>query len=304
MLFDRKSVLAVASCFVVFAACSPSDSSKGPGTSDGAKKGDGGTNADGTPTSGSGGKGSTSTPEDTAPVGKDLSLLFNPMYSAFDGNKHVFTLPAIVQGFAGAKWSARPADAVDLDPDGETGGVLITTRKAGKVLIIARAGKLSGSAWLYITDASPKDWELGENRYHNEIAFPKFDGGIPDGGYQRPDGGYPDGGSNFELPNNLQCSNCHGDGATALDVEHTPQQTAGYSDDQLIGIFTTGKKPKGSMFHTPFPPDLYAQFHTWDATPAERKGLVVYLRSLEPKTQGKLDFMGLRDAFGGGMMMP
>jgi hypothetical protein len=244
---------------------------------------------------GKGGSSSTSTgsPDDDLPVGDDLVLLFNPAYSAFDG-VHDFKLPAIVQGVADVEWSARPADAVDLSRDTSTGGVMITTRKPGKVQIIARAGALSGSAELHITDATPEDWELGEHRYNNEIPFPMID--LPDGGFRTPDGGYAD----VEIPNDLSCRNCHGAGAMALDVEHTPQQTGGYSDDDLVSIFTMGMKPAGSTFHTPFPEFLYERFHTWEASEEERKGLVVYLRSLEPKTQGPLDFMGLRDMFNTG----
>ena len=294
----RKSVAVIGSLVLLVVACSSSDTTKDAGAaSSSGGKGKG----DAAAATGSGGKaGPTagkpgSTPiEDTLPVGKDLSLLFSPMYSAYDG-VHDFKVPAIVQGVQGAKWSARPADAVDLEPDSSTGGVMITTRKAGKVLIIARAGKLSGSADLFVTDAKPEDWELGEMRYNNAIPFPMFDGGFPEAGI--PDGGMP--GSQYSLPDDLQCSNCHGDGAQALDVEHSPQQTGGYSDDDLATIVTMGMKPKGAKFHTPFPPALYARFHTWDATPEELKGIIIYLRSLDPKSQGALDFQGLRDAFGG-----
>ncbi|MDH5672142.1 MAG: hypothetical protein OEZ06_08335 [Myxococcales bacterium] len=253
---------------------------------------------------GGGAKTTVSTEDDTDPVGDDLVLLFSPMYSAYDG-VHDFKLPAIVQGVQGAKWSANPADMVDLQPDSTTGGIMITTRKAGTVTIIARAGALSGSSELHITDATPEDWELGEMRYNNEIPFPEInipDGGFPDGGFGDggiPDGGFGDGGPGFDLPDDLSCRNCHSSLATALDVEHTPQQTAGYSDEDLISIFTQGMKPEGAGFHTPFPESVYTMFHTWEATEAEKKGLVIYLRSLTPKTQGALDFAGLRDQFGG-----
>jgi len=252
---------------------------------------------DGGSTTGAGKGKPSATPEDTAPVGDDLTLLFSPMYSAYDG-VHDFKLPAIVQGgLHDLKWSARPADGVDFEPDSNTGGVLITTRMAGDVLIIARAGTLSGSSMLHITQSTPELWELGNMRYNNEIPFPKQprpDGGV-DGGV---DGGRPPiNPMDIVIPDNLSCINCHGATAAALDVEHTPQQTAGYSDDDLIKIFTMGMKPKGAKFHTPFPPTLYVMFHTWDATPDEQKGLVTYLRSFTPKTQGVLDFQGLRDQF-------
>jgi len=231
---------------------------------------------------------------DKDPIGDDLSLLFSPAYSAYDG-VHDFKLPAIVQGVREVEWSTNDPTMVDLAPDNSTGGILITTRKAGEVKIIARAGVLSGSLTLHITDATPEDWETGEQRYNNEIAFPP----VPDGGIMFPDGGVPDGGmSPIMIPENISCVNCHGSAATALDVEHTPQQTGGYSDEELIQIFTMGMKPARAKFHTPFPIEIYENFHTWDATDAEKKGIVIYLRSLEPKSQGMLDFQGLSDAVG------
>ena len=277
-----------------FAACSSVASKSDDAGSASGGKGGGATGGSGSH-AGKGGSSSTAVGvTDDRPVGDDLVLLFNPAYSAYDG-VHEFKLPAIVQGVQDVEWSARPGDAVDLARDTSTGGVMITTRKPGKVLIIARAGALSGSADLHITDATPEDWETGEMRYNNEIPFPMLD--IPDGGFRTADGGY----AMVEIPNDLSCRNCHGAGAMALDVEHTPQQTGGYSDDELISIFTKGMKPARATFHTPFPEFLYQRFHTWDASAAEEKGLVVYLRSLEPKTQGPLDFQVLRDQFGGGM---
>jgi hypothetical protein len=285
----------------------PSENGDGDGDGDGdTGDGDGDTgDGDGDPGDGDGdngdGDGDVTVMEgdDNEPVGDDLDLYFNPMYSAYDG-EHDFKIPAIVQGVQRVRWSALPADAVDMVPDSATGGVLITTRKPGTVKIIARAGLLSGSADLFITDATPADWATGNDRYNNMIPFPEFD--IPDGGIEIPDGGFGDGGfdaGGFTIPNDLSCRNCHGAGAEALDVEHTPQQTGGYSDEDLINIFTAGTKPPGAQFHTAFPESIYVRFHTWDATDAEKKGIVVYLRSLEPKSQGELDFGGLADAFGG-----
>lgn len=294
-----RGVLSVASALcLALGACSSVKSSDGSGGPASGK--DGGTTSGGGSGKGGGGKGGSSStsvgaPDDNLPVGDDLVLLFNPAYSAYDG-VHEFKLPAIVQGVQDVEWSANPGDAVDLARDTSTGGVMITTRKPGTVKIIARAGALSGFAELHITDATPEDWELGEQRYNNEIPFPMLD--YPDGGFRTADGGY----ANVEIPNDLSCRNCHGAGAMALDVEHTPQQTGGYSDDALVKIFTMGMKPPGATFHTPFPEFLYERFHTWDASKAEQKGLIVYLRSLEPKTQGPLDFMGLRDQFGPGGM--
>jgi len=52
------------------------------------------------------------------------------------------------------------------------------------------------------------------------------------------------------------------------------------------------------------PPQIYQMFHKWQVTDQEKIGIVCYLRSLEPKTQGMLDFQGLmRPGGAGGTMM-
>jgi hypothetical protein len=83
-----------------------------------------------------------------------------------------------------------------------------------------------------------------------------------------------------------------------LAVEHTPQQTGGYSDDDLKKIITMGMKPPGSVSKTGVPLAIYQWFHTWMASPEEQMGLVVYLRSLAPESQGMLDFGGLMPPMG------
>jgi hypothetical protein len=196
----------------------------------------------------------------------------------------MYQVPAIVSGVANAKWSADPADKVDIEDDMETGGVMITTRAAGEVKITATAGALSGTSTLHITAFTPQERADGEARYNNEIPLPSFmfdaDAGPPMPG-------------DFTIPDDLSCKNCHGSGAMALDVEHTPQQTGGYSDEELINIFANGTKPPGGKFKTMIPPFIYTMFHTWGATEAEKKGLVAYLRSIAPAAQGEFDFGGL-----------
>jgi hypothetical protein len=235
--------------------------------------------------SGSGSEGSSGTGSN-APVGNDLPIVFSPMYSGYDGDNHTYKLPAIVSGVSDVEWSCSDPEAVYLEPDTSTGGVMITTRKAGSFKIIARAGALSGQADLHVTEFQPGDWAMGEARYNNNIPFPTimFD----------PDAGMPMGLP--MIPTDLSCGNCHGSGAMALDVEHTPQQTGGYSDDDLKNIFSNGMKPPGAKFHTMFPTFIYMMYHKWSATEDEKRGLVAYLRGLEPKTQGMLDFSGLRNA--------
>jgi hypothetical protein len=261
--------VAVAVLMSVLGACSSSDS----GDDDDDNEGTAGSAGD------NGGGAGTA-----AAVGTELNadMLFSPMYSAFDG-EHPFKVPAIVNGYTGVEWSAEDPTLVDLAPMGDN-GVMITTRKAGTTRIIARAGALSGSAEIHITEANPADWVLGEQRYNNMVPLPAFDPMAAMG--------------MINIPEDLSCKNCHGGGAQALSVEHTPQQTGGYSDAELIAIFTMGQKPPTAGWRSGIPMFIYTMLHTWAATPEEQKGVVTYLRSLEPMSQGDIDFGGFfnRDA--------
>lgn len=219
-----------------------------------------------------------------------LEILFPTMYSAYDG-VHDFRVPAKVEGVKNVKWSADPSDAVDIEKDGDD-GVLITVKKAVDVVTIhAKAGSLKSSAKLYITEATPEEWEEGNERYNNGVVWKR--GGDWDGG----GGGRGDGGGGGKkkgerrVDPNLACTNCHNKGGKGGDVEHTPMQTGGFSDEELIMIFAEGKKPDGVKMRTTTK-ERWEKMHKWDMEPEEKKGLIVYLRSLEPEPQGEVDFGG------------
>jgi len=72
------------------------------------------------------------------------------------------------------------------------------------------------------------------------------------------------------------------------DVSHTPEQTGGYSDGQLQGVFLTGTVPPGGYFDPAI--ICYASWHLahqWTDinTTEEQTGMTAYLRSLTPKEQ-------------------
>jgi hypothetical protein len=247
------------------------------------------------PGTGTGGSGTAAAPtsgasnaSDTKPVGTDLTVAFNPMYSGYDGMR-TFKLPAIVPGLTGVQWSSSDSSYVSLENDPTTGGVTITTKKAGSVKIIARSGSQSGSADLTINAYNSADCDAGEARYNNMKGI---------------DGGSLISALNANTPKDVSCHSCHGEGAQFLSVQHTPQQTAGWTDDDIANIITKGFKPDGSVLVTMVPPQIYQMFHKWQVTDQEKIGIVCYLRSLEPKTQGMLDFQGLmRPGGAGGTMM-
>jgi hypothetical protein len=214
------------------------------------------------------------------------------MYSAYDG-VHKFQIPVITTGVKGSAvtWSASDPTMVDLAPETVTGlgGVMVTTRKAGTVSIIASAGSLCGSSLLTITAATPDDWEIGNARYNSGEVVSSVRGQI-----RVADGG------------DAKCTNCHGDTAMGpyKTVSHSPVQTGGFSDDQLVNIFQHGDVPEGGVFNTDIVSyNQWHQFHQWGLSDDEARGMIVYLRSLTPVLQEGAANFGMRGGFEGGFPM-
>ncbi|MDB4937702.1 MAG: hypothetical protein JWP87_4674 [Labilithrix sp.] len=218
---------------------------------------------------------------DSASTEGELEIHFSQMYSAYDG-QHDFKIPAVVTGVKKVKWSVSDPEIADIETQSD-GSAMITVRKAGNVTIIAKAGSIKGEAPLTITDSKDNEWEAGNQRYNNGTVLTRGKG---DGG-----GGGGGGGSKDKQ---LSCTNCHGGagGDDSKDVEHTPMQTAGYSDAQLVTIFTKGQKPAGVPQRVMMNQSRWSKLHQWQMDEFAVKGLVVYLRSLEPKSQGPVDFGG------------
>ena len=254
-------------------------------------------------------------PDGTAPAAgtcpnPSLTISFNPMYSAFisSTSQHSFLVPAIVSGVSGATvtWGASDMSAVGFQADPSTGGTTITILKPGMVTITAAAGNLCGAAPLNVTQATEDDWTTGNGRYNNDAGLinPFGGGGMmmgpPPGGFRVPSQSDP---SPFEPADGgpgPACTNCHGPTATMQifkGIEHTPEQTAGFSDQQLIDIVVNGIIPDGGYYDQSIIPYQFWQFfHKWKdiSTPDQQKAIVVYLRSLTPaKQDGKFDFGGI-----------
>ena len=218
-----------------------------------------------------------------------LTVSFSPMYSAFDG-KHPFQVPAVVRGSNGnVVWSAD-ATMVKMQSDPERPNeVLITMSKPGAVIINVQTvddpdaavptPPKCGSSLLTITQAAESDWEIGSARYNNGKS-------VHLAGSTTATTGSP-----LEQSNGgPACTNCHGEAATNsvfTDVSHTPEQTGGFSDDDLLGIILRGTFPDGGFFDpTIVPYASWMGFHRWtDITPDQQKGIIVYLRSLTPAPQ-------------------
>lgn len=249
---------------------------------------------------------------------KALKLHYPIVYSAFDG-VHKFQVPLQVEQATVelSGWSAIPSDAVQFDSDPDNKGVMVTVLKyVPEVTIAARTNgstPLGGTAILHITQATPADWNLGEQRYTTGADFqlikeeslpPELKGMdvtkltveklleiLGPVKFAALVAELPARIQNAEPPpSNLKCTNCHSLGAKYFEVQHTPTQLAQVSDEALVKIFTEGMKPPGLPYRV-LPADLqsiYPEMHRWMATPEETKGLIVYLRALTPKGQGDI----------------
>ena len=244
------------------------------------------------------------------------NIEFSPMYSAsIPGSMmHSFQVPAIVTGVSNAsvKWSASDSTAVGQQTDMTTGGTMITVLKPGDVTIYANIqGDLCGQATLHVTSSTEEDWMAGNMRYNNGNVLIDPFANRGDAGMMRFMGFNPNAPSILEGPDGgaaPACTNCHGMASTSTifkGIDHTPEQTAGFSDQELTDMIVNGIIPDGGYYDSTIIPYRFWQFfHRWsDMTPQQQRGIITYLRSLTPTPQsGKFDFGGLqRD---GGMMGP
>jgi hypothetical protein len=210
-----------------------------------------------------------------------LTVAFDPMYSAFDG-KHVFQIPAVVRGSNGqVTWSAD-STMVGMQADNERPNeVLIQMLKPGNVLVNVEStdGKC-GSAVLFISPAAESDWEIGNARYNNGQSLHLAAGATAGNGSPLEQG----------TAGGPACTSCHGETATTgpyTDVSHTPEQTGGFSDDDLLNIILRGDFPDGGYFDSTIAIySVWHNFHRWtDITADQQRGIITYLRSLTPVYQ-------------------
>lgn len=208
-----------------------------------------------------------------------LRLVYSPMFSALVEGQ-VSQLPVRLDSSyvdtSGAQFSS--ADPAIAEVVQTADGVIITAKKEGRVSIKVALNDKTGSAVLTIKKYTQAQWLLGEARYKTkERAVIPTDGGPPsailfatDPGSRNMSGG---------------CNTCHASEAQILQLEDTPMQTAGYTDDELITIFTKGEKPEWVYRKASIPSFLWGPNHAWTVSEEEKWGLVAYLRTKPPKRQ-------------------
>jgi hypothetical protein len=241
-----------------------------------------------------------------------IPILFSPMYSAYvtdntSGQTIAFQIPAVVNDStvdpSTVTWGVSDTSVVSIAADPTTGGTMITVNKPGTVTVVAQVSGGCGASQLTITPATFAQWSAGNARYNNDVPLNFFCLGNPGG--TTPDGGTcPDAGP--------ACTQCHGPSADAgfgfTDIGHTPEQTGGFSDDDLISIIhgsvpgcsaDAGCPTANSGYYDPsiISYRRWTQFHHWDDIQGDQaQGMVVYLRSLTPTPQnGSANFGGHYD---------
>lgn len=127
--------------------------------------------------------------------------------------------------------------------DGKIQLLLVKSKKAGKTSIRAVAGSLDQTASLKVSAYSAEDVQAGESRYND---------GAP------------------------SCNSCH----ARLNV-HNPTVLADLSDEAILGVAVDGRSltqinPRTGQVETLRP---NGGSHKWQVSPAERTGLVAFLRS-------------------------
>jgi hypothetical protein len=214
------------------------------------------------------------------PPSGSLVVRFTSMYSTYDG-VHSFTLPATVDGAQNETWSVSDPSLVaispltSVEPGACAGDALLTTKGAGMVTVTATTpdGR-TGSAPLVITQADPSVYDPGASRALNGESGQDWTM-CSKNPYATGCSGQP-------------CVNCH-TGAPG-GIEHTPQQTGGFSDTDLTNLIFHGEIPAGFTSLMSSLPPGWSMFHQWEASQQEQAGLVSVLRALPPAAGGPADF--------------
>lgn len=203
----------------------------------------------------------------TPPADSGLSVLhLSPSreFSGFDGT-HTFKVPIAVYGAKDpsavkltaddpASATITPVKLKNVDPSADSGiYFMVEIKKSGTIALTAKAGSQEPAT--ASIDAAAYDaarWTQGETRYMNP-------------------------GSNGDPA----CRSCHVDGQA---IDHSPATLASVADTDVGRIMTLGVKPSRATISTGCTDcSDNAKKHIWTLTDDERRGLIVYLRGLEPR---------------------
>jgi hypothetical protein len=216
-----------------------------------------------------------STGETPGPIGT-LSFSNSQYYSGFVEGKESVVPVQLKDAKLRANATTWTSDKPDIATVmGTADGAVVTVKKEGEVRITAKQGDDSGAVKVTITKYSDADWTAGSARFSKDVLAINAPAGQELNPIQlaSPMGRNADG----------ACNTCHTAQAKLFKIENGPLQTGGYSEEEVITIFTKGMKPEGAATRTMIPSFLWGMFHAWNVTDAEKKGLVAFLRTQQPR---------------------
>lgn len=166
-----------------------------------------------------GGAPPNGSPDASVPSFPELHVMPTTTHSGFDG-AHAFRVPVAVYGATGATLVASDPSIVDIvptklvDPANDDGEYfMVTTKKAGTVTLMAKAGSSTASASLAIAAYTVDQYAVGQGRYTNAAA------------------------------SGPACVSCH---AEAGGIDHSPSRLASVKDTDVVTVITTGILVEGS----------------------------------------------------------
>jgi cytochrome c553 len=217
-----------------------------------------------------------------------LQLSFSPMYSAFvEGHEAQVPVTLKDTSLRGKGATFTSSDTSIATVTNTDKGGMVTVKKEGTVTIRGALDGESGAAKLTITKFTEAQWEIGKMRYSkSELAIAPTDGS--------PVSIVALASDRSAYNANGACNTCHTAQAKTLKIENTPEQIAGYSDAELITIFTKGTKPEGVAQKTMVPSYAWGMLHSWTVTDEEKQGLIAFLRTQTPTANPAMVDYGIK----------
>lgn len=239
-----------------------------------------------------------------------LGIYPSPAYSAFGGS-HTYVLTPIMSSASDSPEMAATLvwgvdeKFVSMEPFDElSAAVKLTMREAG-VTEVSVKGEFFGHrfgtrARLTITEASDEAWERGDARFHSgpQSSPEHLRELLEDMGFEvdcwRSESGCSESdcavlkGAPSLLPKDAACSSCHDESTSDKGLRLTSLRLSGVSDDDLISMFSEGSFPAGHVYESEILKNracgdsLFRNFHAWSMDEADKRGLVLKLRSLPP----------------------
>jgi hypothetical protein len=215
----------------------------------------------------------------------DLSFVNAPYFSSFVPN-HESVVPIQIKDTTlrgmGAKFTSSDTSIATVVDTAD--GATVTIKKDGKVTIKATLNGMSGSTTVTSKAFTEAQWTTGQGRFSKtDLAIVPKDPTDPVTLLALANGGM--------LNKTGACTTCHTSQAKTLKIENGPLQTAGYSDDELVTIFTMGKKPDTARTQSMIPAFAWGMFHSWTVTDEEKQGLLAFIRTQTPKpTPNPIDY--------------